>query len=382
MKKRVLAILSAIALISCSSNLETPVSNLYNTDYWLFDKENDVLIYAQYSTKVPPAGLDGEYLTSDDDVGSYTRTYCVENTNCEKPKYTYYFNNAGLDGLWFTADDEPIYMSRFEYGDGYEIEEGYRSAGFDGEWLSSDDELDGYKHMVTDGDITITNIYSGFGVDGIRGTNDDDLQSCQLTRNGDVIAQRYTGYTGEECSAIDIQNEDSYLVNSLYINSEVEKKNGFDVTVQTYWDFGKDEILKNEDDRIIQIAETRTLKVNSDFILGNSENRLRRIGPGSDGQWNTDDDIVDIRCNITVGGVPKISEHGISVCFESAGVDGLDFTEDDPVRDYKEITYTEDELGNVERIEKYFDQPGSDKKWFSNDDVLSVEYAKIIRVKL
>lgn len=257
------------------------------------------------------AGPDGEPFTDDDDNinGGYAHF---------RPdgQMLLSFSSVGPgdDGEWFTNDDVHQRATRIVYGDDGELIGNYRSdgPGTDGVWLTEDDAFaassEYYDRAEMEEGVDCV-IRARVGDDAIQGTDDDPIQQVLMHYAFELPARGYSGTArqivsdpgddGEYCTADDdiVDGRDYYLDSEdglrlirggggEYQERFQDPLTGAD-TRQITWRMGGAEVGDEEaDDTVVSYWDYPREPVRNDRVS------VRYDGPGPDGTWFTDDDLV------------------------------------------------------------------------------------------
>lgn len=210
-------------------------------------------------------------------------------------------------------------------------------AGRDGTWFTADDEVhtaDSYSAVVPmTGEFLLFVTYAGEpplqGTDGAWGTRDDR-------------ASRWDIRTESETMQCGVSHTDAGP-DGLWDETDCGNGTNDDTIVSVAWN------RLDEQGRVIESCTS--------------------VGPGDDGIWTTDDDILD-RDGETCSQQTWLDDFRyVRTFLEDVGPDGIPFSDDDTLR--LTYLYEVDEYGgNV--FEARVEGPGDDETWFTTDDGFTV----------
>jgi len=126
-------------------------------------------------------------------------------------------------------------------------------------------------------------------------------------------------------------------------------------TTINYIGNGKDKLWFTDDDIVSRYSRFEEIGHTKELLLKSY------IGSGPDGEWFTADDVEQYQSSY----YKIIKKDNYSLKMNNEGVDGIIGTGDDGLLGYQKMEI----IGEVNRYTNYVD-PGSDKVWFTSDDVI------------
>lgn len=327
------------------------------------------------------AGADGEPFTDDDDdvSGGYSQV---------RPDgqllISFASTGPGEDGEWHTDDDVHQRATRVVYGDDGEFIGNYRSngPGTDGVWLTEDDIFQAsseyYDRVEIEEGVDCV-IRARVGDDGVQGTDDDPIQQVLMHYAFELPARGYSGTArqivtdpgddDEYCTADDLiaDGRDYYLDSDDGFRTirggggRYQERFSDPVTGREErfinWLMGGAEVGEDEaDDTIENYWEYPEEPVRADRVS------VRYDGPGPDGTWFTDDDLLARSSEQERWDL--YDRQTWRATYDEGDTDrrGPDYTfgtADDVANSWQTWTYNED--GSFCRV--YRDAPGADGLW-------------------
>ncbi len=317
-----------------------------------------------------PAGDDGVYLTSDDDLKGYDYQEMLQDGKLRRIRgydgrgddglwltrddqiqgyedqfygpagelYTLSFNQAGEDGLWFSEDDRPEQYEILSRSQDQTVHAIFGKPGPNGRWLDGDDvPLRWSLYTLHNENRSSTMYFSAPGSDGRWFTTDDFVSDLNVQeRNeltGEIISSRY--YPGPD----GVPDPDTDLLYQQ--NRRLVEADGARVLVkhaQTWGDIYIDPETQQPAIKTVKESATLTLRTN-----GLIEQAWQFDSPGEDNVWFTGDDIVT------------------RYATESAAID--------TAHDYRIVTYRE------------YHRAGADMIWGTDDDLLAEERSRLMATR-
>ncbi|MFH1231288.1 MAG: hypothetical protein V1709_07310 [Planctomycetota bacterium] len=263
------------------------------------------------------AGTDGKWFTADDVVNNYeSYTYDVQGNKTRWVPYT----GVGTDGKWFTADDVVNNYESYTYdAQGNKTRWVlYTGAGTDKKWFTTDDVVDKYKSFIYDdqGRRTRDVYYRDAGTDGIWFTADDvvgDYDSFIYNAQWEITEVVY--YHGAGTDGIWFNADDVVWGGSLFSDNYDQNNRRWRHPTRRDEMSAYDSYIHDD-----QRKQTRTI--------------YHKIGPGGVTNITDDDD-------------------------------------DSGVSSYSSFIYDaqDDVKGKLTR-EVWYNGAGTDRKWFTADDVV------------
>ena len=322
------------------------------------------LLYYYYNS-----GADGLWYTDDDLGNNYSNTVVLDgNGNIISQtrgryyrEYRYDASNRltatvfvavaqyGSDGLPRTADD--VASSGFvrSYTSNGYIQKQYilSEIGADGQWFTSDDVFSQYDNFVYNADNTpmIRKHYNDAGSDGVWGTSDDVL----------LFETTYTYTVLGQSKAVDTNSTGQ--ITKIVKSGFVDVNRSIDIT---FTGAGTDGVWETADD----IATFATVSIYASGASAPSK-VIYYNGSGSDGAWLTPDDQVQRHLYYTYEG--NSSRILVSIYYNNAGTDGVWFTQDDVSSGYSIQVYDANGTNNGKDLYT----AGNDGLWLTNDDIKS-----------
>jgi len=334
-------------------------------------------------------GPDGKWFTGDDVVADYTLYGWDAASKLQTLSAA--MTNKGADGQWFTADDVPgnsYWVKSFD-ANGRVMQDTsfgvftngiFDGLGQDGKAFTADDvknySINHYVNGVSTGQVNLADK----GADGLAFTADDVITGGynEITKNDAGLPLKYVNHKSAGADGLWFTADDpiSSLATTTY---DAQNR----VTSYIHFDApGPDGLWETSDDMFSYKVTTTyngsgvgtTVTVDSTGAITQwtravpHENGRGRMvssyygGAGTDGQWQTADDVVSY---VSYEEVDALGQQ-LASSYASAGADGLLGTADDEFSDW--TRWSVDGAGKIDSTVKFVAK-GADGKWFTLDDI-------------
>jgi len=334
-------------------------------------------------------GPDGKWFTGDDVMTDYTLSGWDAASKLQTLSAV--MTNRGADGQWFSADDVPgnSYWVKSFNANGRVVQDTsfgvftngiFDGLGQDGKAFTADDvknySINHYVNGVSTGQVNL----GDKGADGLAFTADDVITGGynDVTKNGAGLPLKNVNHKSTGADGLWFTTDDPI---SMISTNTYDAQNR--VTAYIHFDApGPDGLWETSDDRVSYKVTTTydssgvgtTVTVDSTGAttqwtraVPHENGRGRMVsshygGAGTDGQWQTADDVVSY---VSYEEVDAIGQQ-LASSYASSGVDGLMGTADDEFSNW--TRWSVDGTGKIDSTVKFVAK-GADGKWFTDDDL-------------